>query len=196
MNYIYDIEVNFQKKILNFYEWNETDNIELITKAKLFKVDDKMYNLIMNNNIVFNELFIEDLGHLNICVFCNNIDGICVKIGTDGKITHYSKLTLEDEREALYSTCNIKCLKTNYKTINKKEKIDFNSLTREENNNLVELLDYVKSMKNNIECINYFYYIFYNNRKSNNKYDEIVKYIEKNPIEGTNKLTDLIECIK
>ena len=40
MNYIYDITLNFNNELNNFYEWDEQDNIEFYLKIPIFRVED------------------------------------------------------------------------------------------------------------------------------------------------------------
>ena len=55
MNYIYDIILNFNEQIYDFYEWNKSDNLTHIRKIPLIRINSKdLYN-IENNNIRFNE---------------------------------------------------------------------------------------------------------------------------------------------
>ena len=52
MNYIYDIILNFQERIYDFYEWNKTDVITHIRKIPVFKISSKdLYN-IENYNVL------------------------------------------------------------------------------------------------------------------------------------------------
>ena len=39
MNYIYDITLNLNKKLYEFYEWKEEDNPEFILKIPVYKVE-------------------------------------------------------------------------------------------------------------------------------------------------------------
>ena len=41
MNYIYDLLLNFNENIYEFYDWNKTDNIKHIKKIPIFKIDSK-----------------------------------------------------------------------------------------------------------------------------------------------------------
>ena len=59
MNYIYDIVVNFNQEIHDFFEWEETDDIKEIRKIPLFKIDNKTYKDIINSNIKIEESFLK-----------------------------------------------------------------------------------------------------------------------------------------
>ena len=51
MNYIYDILINFQPVLYDFYEWNLNDNIEHIRKVPMFRVTEKDLNEIRDYKI-------------------------------------------------------------------------------------------------------------------------------------------------
>ena len=36
MNYAYDLTINFNKKYIDFYEWNKDDNLEYYVKIPIF----------------------------------------------------------------------------------------------------------------------------------------------------------------
>ena len=38
MNYAYDLTLNFNKKYIDFYEWNKEDNLEYYVKVPIFKI--------------------------------------------------------------------------------------------------------------------------------------------------------------
>ncbi len=52
MNYYYDIILNWSEKgQYDFYEWNDTDYLELIKKIPFIKVKHKVFLDIAENNI-------------------------------------------------------------------------------------------------------------------------------------------------
>ena len=55
MNYIYDILLNFNKKIYDIYEWEKNDIITHIRKIPLFIVEKKQLLEIVNNEVIFNQ---------------------------------------------------------------------------------------------------------------------------------------------
>ena len=60
MNYYYDVILNWcENGAYSFYEWNETDYLELIKKIPIFKVKHKIFMDIMLNNISVDENFLE-----------------------------------------------------------------------------------------------------------------------------------------
>ena len=61
MNYIYDIILNFQEVIYDFYEWNQTDSISHIRKIPVFKVNSRDLYTIWNYNVIFDISFLEKI---------------------------------------------------------------------------------------------------------------------------------------
>ena len=55
MTYIYDIVLNFNNDFYEFYEWDKNDNLTLIKKIPLIKVEsdflDKVFNLIIKHKL-------------------------------------------------------------------------------------------------------------------------------------------------
>ena len=52
MNYYYDIILNWNDLAYAFFEWNETDYLELMKKIPLIKVKHKVFLDIVNTVIV------------------------------------------------------------------------------------------------------------------------------------------------
>ena len=49
MIYIYDILLNFNTSLIEFFEWEENDLIKYVKKLPIYKVsDDFLYNLVKN----------------------------------------------------------------------------------------------------------------------------------------------------
>ena len=61
MNYIYDILLNYNEYLYDFYDWNEEDNISHIRKIPLYKINKKT---------------MEDLKKFNISFYVNDISKI------------------------------------------------------------------------------------------------------------------------
>ena len=63
MNYIYDILINLQKNLYDFYEWNLSDDIMHVRKIPLIKI--KTCDLLsIKNNVI--KLDVETLKMINI----------------------------------------------------------------------------------------------------------------------------------
>ena len=112
MNYCYDILTNFQDDdIYEFYEWEETDNIERIKKVPLFRVDSELFNDFFKYNIqITDEEFlnlIEDKTLLTEGNHTRNIKyaflltdtkgSLVIELDNCGIVTYLSKLQLIDD---------------------------------------------------------------------------------------------------
>ena len=73
-------------------------------------------------------------------------------------------------------------------------KISFNP--RYEENIVNELLEYVKSKKEDNNIIDYLYYEWFSDKKCNNKYERLIKSINKKHSVKHDKLYKIIELIK
>ena len=191
MNYIYNIEVNLNEKLINFYEWNSSDILTKIDRIPLYLVNTKDYIHILNMNIQLNKKI--NLVN-NMCLFTNSIDVICVLFTNDGIIEKISKLKLIDESDILDEISEKNKIEFEYKIINKSNNYSFNP--RYEENIVNELLEYVKSKKEDNNIIDYLYYEWFSDKKCNNKYEKLIKSINKKHSVKHDKLYKIIELIK
>ena len=52
MTYIYDVLLNFtEERLIEFYEWNQTDIIENIKKIPIFRISSNQLNDLLSYNI-------------------------------------------------------------------------------------------------------------------------------------------------
>ena len=191
MNYIYNIEVNLKEKLINFYEWNSSDILTKVDRIPLYLVNTKDYIHILNMNIKLNKKI--NLVN-NMCLFTNSVDVICVLFTNDGIIEKISKLKLIDESDVLDEISEKNKIELDYKIINKSNNYSFN--LRYEENIVNELLEYVKSKKEDNNIIDYLYYEWFSDKKCNNKYEKLIKSINKKHSVKHDKLYKIIELIK
>ena len=195
MNYEYNIKVNLKKELINFYEWNKNDKITVLKKVPIFKVNDDTYSELLNFNIKVNKSFIEKIElSNNICIFCTNIDSICITFNIDGEIDKISKLDLLEEKDILDSMISKQKYKLNYRKISYKTTYSYN--TREENRIINSLVEYIELKKDNKEIIDYLYYEWFNKNSNNkNKYEKLVESIKNEYNIKHQKLYEIIELI-
>ena len=191
MNYIYNIEVNLKEKLINFYEWNSSDILTKVDRIPLYLVNTKDYIHILNMNIKLNKKI--NLVN-NMCLFTNSVDVICVLFTNDGIIEKISKLKLIDESDILDEISEKNKIELDYKIINKSNNYSFNP--RYEENIVNELLEYVKSKKEDNNTIDYLYYEWFSDKKCDNKYEKLIKSINKKHSVKHDKLYKIIELIK
>ena len=194
MVYVYDIVLNLNDELLEFFEWEDSDKIKYIKKVPLVKTDDTfIYNLI-KNNIKLEDNFIDSIKNKTvyydnkeknypIIIFANGDLAIALLI-KDNKTFLYSRLLLDEEYEVMNIASRLSTTKMNYIVINKKD-IN-NNLTREERRIKYVLLNEIKYLYNNnkLDKLNYYYYEYFN-ELINNKED-----VYKKLISSLNKIDD------
>lgn len=115
MNYIYDILINFNEILYEFYDWNISDDIKHIRKIPVFKINSLSLYEIKNNKVIFDDEWMNNIKNKTE-VFKNrktqNIDyaflisdGLeVIAIKWDKKIL-YSHLLIDEENEVI-DICN------------------------------------------------------------------------------------------
>lgn len=210
MIYIYDVVLNLNKELIEFFEWKENDNIKYIRKIPLFKIDSKTIKHILNKEIEvdfdllekikyktdFNEnIDIENYKYLTL--FCDNKIVVGVLFNENKKIELISRLLLDEEQEILDFSSRIKEQEIEHKIIKIKSPKTNNSLTRKEQEIREKLEEEIDSLyKNNkIDKLNYYYYEYYG-KVLNNKDDVYKKLINSIKNDFNDKHIELYEIIK
>lgn len=135
MNYIYDIILNFNKNLYDFYEWTEEDCPEFILKIPVFKVDDNTFIDMAKNDIRVSNAFLSKIinqtevyspNSLKIikyaCVFTTLQSAIGIEFDENGNNKMKSNLSPEEEDETLELTQLLKYSIIDYKLIEKSVK--------------------------------------------------------------------------
>lgn len=208
MTYVYDIVLNYNSELYDFYEWKKDDVIYHIKRINLIKVDSKIYNEIYDNYCLFNDELL--LSIFNKCEYYSNrkIDNIpyaClitdsyrvigILLDSNGKIVKYSSLLLDEEEDVLDLCYKLGEIKLDYKIIKKRDKNEF--YTRLEKN----IIKFIKKdlnndyHKKNINKLKYLYYEYFNKQSDNLEiiYQELMHEIENNFNEKHINLYNLIK---
>ena len=183
MTYIYDVILNFNNELYEFYEWNKDDLIYHIKKIYLIKVNTKTYNDFLNKKIHIKGDFLFNIFHK--CQYYDNkevkeipyalliTDGyrlMGVIFDNDGNIIKYSSLLLDEEEDVLDISNHLGIVKLDYEI---KGDINTNSLTRFEK----KLIKYIKKdlmisyKEKDLSKLKYLYYEYFN--KDCNDIDKI-----------------------
>lgn len=149
MNYIYDIFLNFNNFLYDIYEWNKNDNIIHVKKIPLFRVDTKTMCDFINKKVELSKEFLlkvynktELFGKNKNIEYCFLIsDGNDVIAFNNNK---YSRLLIEEERDALEYANAIKCTDIDYTVIQNNRKVIFK--TRNE----IKIKNYINKKINNL----------------------------------------------
>ena len=209
MCYVYDIVLNFNSDLYEFFEWKREDSLYHIKRINLIKVDSITYNNIFDNVVTFtNNSFL--LNIFNKCEYYTNrsIDTINyafiitdsyrllgIMLDNNGKTIKYSSFLLDEEEEILDVSNKLKETKLNYKIIKKRNRNDFN--TRLE----INIVNFIKNdldnnyKKNNLNKLKYLYYEYFNKQSDNIDliYQELVNELDKDITEKHYNLYNLIK---
>ena len=192
MNYIYDILINFNENLYDFYDWNLNDQIDHIRKIPVFKTDSEFLYNLKKNDIILNKDFLNKIYNkteiftmksiktLNYaCLFCDGMEVVVIYI-LNGKMLK-SKLLIDEEEEVVEFSERLKEENITYEIIKENDIIKYK--TRKE----IEIETYVKKeirnlkKENNINKLSYLYYECFNKKETNK--DKMIEnfdyYLEK-----------------
>ena len=206
MIYIYDILLNFNEELIEFFEWEEFDNIKYVRKIPVFKVDEATMTDFARNKIKIDYSFVDcilnksDLydednkGYNNLFLITDSNIVIGVNV-VNNEIKGISRLLLDEEYEVLKLSNRISYVSIPYKIISR---IKYNNkFTRREAIVVKELKDeFRKLYKNNkIEKLNYFYYEYFNECLNDKEkvYRKLLDSIDNNFNEKHLALYDLLK---
>ena len=130
MNYIYDIYLNLNKCLFDFYDWNKSDNLIHIKKIPIFILDSNTLKCIISNDININNNFIKQIRgkteiwksntKLDYCaLFTDYNDIIAIEFDKDGNSIKKSVLSIEEESEILEDMEKGEIYNITYKIIRK-----------------------------------------------------------------------------
>ena len=115
MNYVYDVVLNFQEELIEFYEWDSKDTIDHIKKIPIFRINSTSLNDLINKNIIISNDFIQKIKNKTKCfrktndlkysaLFTDLNKVIGIEFSETGKILCRSSLLL-DEEESIIMDC-------------------------------------------------------------------------------------------
>lgn len=206
MNYIYDILLNFNEEIYDFYEWNTNDDITHIRKIPIIKTNSLHMKNIKINYIEFEEQFLSTIKNKTEIFSGRTIknmeysflisDGIEV-IGFNIKNNKikYSKLLLNEESEVLEVVGRLKENELQYNVLSKKNTSEFK--TRKEREMYKFVIKEIKKLKNeeNIDKLKYISYECFSEKIENDIYENLINKIDENYIK-LYKIFKLIQVSK
>ena len=213
MIYVYDILLNFNKDLIEFFEWLDTDNIKYAKKITLFKINSKSMNDLLKNEIEFDDSFIKNTLRYE---FNGNLDKINYTLFSDGKIVlgvlirnkkidMVSRLIIDEEDEIIDMIKDIDCFNISYKIIKKKvfkndlvtrEQLKIKNLLKKEIDKLFLKKEYSKlrylyyeitGIENN--DINYIYNYFLSNLDNITEvYNKLINILELSSKKSKNNI--------
>ena len=190
MIYIYDILLNFNDNLYEFYEWEKSDYIYHIKKIPIFKVstefmenlinkeiklDDDFLNIIINKTEIFENRKIKNLKYS--CLFTDGLKVVGVLINNNLQL---SDLLLDEECDSINIANRCKLINISYNIIGDKfnnyfktrKQIKIRNFLLKEINNIYENKDKIK--------LKYLYYEYFNKEKDDNNliYQELIKSLD------------------
>lgn len=170
MKYFYDITLNFNETPINYYEWEDEDNIERLLKIKVYKVEDIKDIIIYSLKIDLKD---------DKYILCDGVNAIAIKV-INGVVSYLSYLTYEDEFSICKMVKKMEVEDIKYEIIKKR---NFNNELR--NNNLIKKY-LLKSLEESDEYLLKYIYLDIT-KKDSNDVNKIKTYL-KNDI--NNNLND------
>lgn len=185
MNYIYDVILNFNEELYEFYDWDKDDELLHIRKMPVIKVDQTFISDLRRNKIKINDnLNIRNKTELfqkkgiryleNACIFTDGKEAIAVLIKRNGLVLK-SKMIIEEEDDAVCIGKKQETKKIDYKVIENDVLNEFK--TRKERKIQKYIFKELETMEK--EKLNYIYFECFNERKNTDIKKEILDNFDK-----------------
>ncbi len=207
MTYIYDILLNFTdtERLLEFFEWDEKDQIENIKRIPLIRVSSKTMKDFMIKKVKVSEEFLSKIKNktstyhktkdFEYSLLISDLNkAIALEFSKNGEVIARSTMLLDEEEEVLEEAEYLEIVNINYKII-KTYKIDY-LLTRAEQKKKKYLLKEMDILykENNISKLTFLYEEIFKKDDLSlyDKYLKIKNDIENNYSNKHNKLYDIV----
>lgn len=174
MTYVYDLILNFNDNLYDFYEWDKNDYYLHIKKVGVIRVDSKVYNEIIDNKVKFNDNYFSNVFHKceyydkkkvktfeYIFLLTDTYRTIALMLDNELNVVKYSSMLLDEEEEVNEISSRIPISNLEYNII---EKNKINNLTRYEKKILIYIEKdlYNSYKKKDLNKLRYLYYEYFN----------------------------------
>ena len=208
MNYVFDVFLNFNKELYNFYEWNDEDEVLYFLKIPVFKIEDELINDFIYNDIKVDNLFLKKIYNKSqiyfkksnkindySCIITSSKYVVGLNFDRNGYINSRSFLSLEEESEVIEFSKFIKYSIINYKVI-RRNNIKENYLTRKEKSDISSIKKFLNDLEKNkkIDELKYLYYELFNIQEDD--YKKIKVKLDNILSSSDKKREKLFEIIK
>ena len=170
MTYIYDVTLNFNEVLYDFFEWNNNDNLIHVRKIPIFKVSNEnflnmlMYEVQLSDDILKKikdktDSYGKKTKSFTSCLIRNEDNIISLKFDDNGISKQVSSIIIEEELDIL--EIRVSMTKSfEYKTLNKRK---FLTSTRYDSVNRTYLQKQINSLNidNDREKIKYLYFEYF-----------------------------------
>ena len=196
MIYVYDILLNYtdDMRILEFFEWNDTDTVEQIKRIPFYKTTTKFIDDVIKNQLELSKTILKEIKNkteifsnttkvLKYAMFVS--DGskvVALELDHNAKVVFRSYLLLDEEEEILDISKKLDIINIDYKVL--KDNIIDEYLTRKElfiKKFLLKEITYSYQEKN-YPKISYLYQECYQDKEENldKEYHRLIKDININ----------------
>lgn len=171
MNYIYDILLNFNETLYDFYDWNMKDDIKHIRRIPIFKVSSEDFLCLKENEVVIDKVVLNKIYNKTevfenrkiirldyTCLFSDGLETIGIRFDHDGKSIQKTRLLIDEDSEVIDLCVHLDEEEVDYNTICLKKPEYLK--TRKEiqmHDYLINELDQLVLLKD-IEKLKYLYY--------------------------------------
>lgn len=174
MTFVYDLILNFNDDLYEFYEWEKNDFYYHVKRINLIKIKENDYDKLLLNNIKINDDILLDI--FNKCeiyeqkkvkeipyglLVTDSVRVMGIIFNSEGLITKYSSLLLDEEEDVLEISNRLPIITLAYNILDTRE---ISNLTRNEK----KMIKYIEkdinnSYKNkNYHKLKYLYYEYFN----------------------------------
>mgnify|MGYP003317354088 CR=1 FL=1 len=135
MYYYYDILLNFQddRILYEFYEWEESDDIDFVKKMPLFRISTSNLKDLLKYKVKFSMELLNEIKNKTILksssknlkntfLVCDTKDALAIELNNEGVVISRSKLLLADEINLNEIMFTMKESKLKYEKLEKYEK--------------------------------------------------------------------------
>lgn len=178
MNFIYDILINFNDDLFDFYEWNTDDNVTHIRKIPLFRISTETLEKFKDFNVKLDFNFLKKIENKTekftsrdverisyVALFSDLNDVIALKFNERGNNIKISKLLIDECEDVLDVVNRCSETKIDFEILKKKNKNDFKTrLQIEKTNYLNKSLKKLEKNKD-IEKLKYLYFECFNEKQ-------------------------------
>jgi len=182
MNFIYDILVNFNEDLYDFYEWNTDDNVTHIRKIPLFRISTANLKQIKDYNVIVDLDFLKkienkaekftsrDVEKISYAALFSDLnDVVALKFNEKGNNIGISKLLIDESEDVLEVVSRCSESKVDFEILKKKNKNDFKTRTQtEQKKYLSNSLNRLEKNKD-VEKLKYLYFECFNEKQNSIK---------------------------
>lgn len=196
MNYIYDILLNFNSELYDFFEWNLNDNIINIRKIPIYKVNSKtlldfkdyytkvdssFLGKLKNKTEVFTNRDVDILEYASL--FTDGSSVIAIQFNDEGYICKKSSLLVDEDLDVLEISNRVKEIELSYECLHKEFHDPFK--TRQEQQMIMYIRKEFEKCREEKKYDKLKYLYFECFAQDEDSIDKIISKIENNFVEAS-----------